>query len=106
MKIYFTSTGLVYGKYWGGGEGAYPAETLKAKNKKELLKEAIKRVKDGTLDSGMGYENVLGAILEVKKHSIIKQREKDFGLIETEIEFVGVLDEKQQDFLEECLFAN
>ena len=42
MSKKYIAKGLVYGKYWGGGFGAYQARELKAKTKKSLLKEALK----------------------------------------------------------------
>ena len=61
----FRSKGLAYGKYWGGGEGAYQAEELTGETKEELLEKANTMLTDGSLDSGMGYESLIGAILDV-----------------------------------------
>lgn len=59
----YRASGYVYGKYWGGGSGAYQAENYKNDNIEELRKEINKDVETGAIDSGMGYQEVLGAIM-------------------------------------------
>jgi len=98
----FESTGLVYGYLWGGGEGAYPARKLEANKKEDLLKLANEGL-DGSLDSGMGYESLIGAILEIKTITTVHIKGKPFINKETDIEFIGELTEKQQEFLFQTL---
>lgn len=100
-KVKFESTGLVYGKYWGGGEGAYAARKLEADTKEELLKQANEGL-NGSLDSGMGYKSLIGAILNITKKTTIEIDGKPFVNEETEIEFVGNLTAEQEDFLLDC----
>lgn len=59
MKNY-TASGIVYGKTWGGGFGAYPANKLEAKTMVDILSQAKKELKSGGLDSGMGFEYLKG----------------------------------------------
>ena len=100
-KVKWISTGLVYGNYWGGGKGAYAATKLKANTKEELLKQANEGL-DGSLDSGMGYESLIGAILDITKITIIDIDGREFVNKEYETEFVGDLTEEDEDFLLEC----
>ena len=100
--VKFTSTGLVHGNYWGGGKGAYKAEKLSADTKEELIEMATKMLDDGSLDSGMGYESLIGALLNITKTTTIIHDGKPFTNEETEEEFIGDLTEEQQDFLIEC----
>ena len=100
--VKFTSTGLVHGNYWGGGKGAYKAEKLSADTKEELIEKATKMLDDGSLDSGMGYESLIGALLNITKTTTIIHDGKPFSNEETESEFIGDLTEEQQDFLIEC----
>ena len=95
----FKSKGLVYGNFWGGGQGAYKAEKLEAKTKKELLEQATKELADGTLDSGMGFESLIGALLLITKITTIVFKGQKFTNEEVEEEFIGDLTEEQQDFL-------
>jgi len=103
-KVKYTSTGLVFGNLWGGGKGAYEARKLSANTKEALLKEAEKGVEDNSLDAGMGYESLIGAILNVTKITTVYRKGKEFTNKETDVELVGDLSEKDQDFLIECLF--
>jgi hypothetical protein len=66
MKKEYIASGVVYGKTWGGGFGAYPASVINAKSKTEILKQAGQDLKSGALDSGMGFEfeSVLNKVIE------------------------------------------
>ena len=101
MKTYKT-IGYVLGKYWGGGYGAYKATTITANTRKEILEEAEKKLKNGSLDSGMGFESLIGAILEIEKIETIIIDGKDFHHKEYDSEFIGDLTRKQKKFLAEC----
>jgi len=102
-KIKYQSTGLVYGNYWGGGEGAYKALTLKANTIDELLKEAENRVENGSLDSGMGYESLIGAMLDVATITTVEIEGEIFENIKYEIHTVGNFTDKQFEFLENII---
>ena len=102
--IKYKSTGLVYGKYWGGGEGSYPAEKLEADTKEDLLKKANEDLKSGALDSGMGYESLLGALLAITKITTVVINGKSYTNEEEEFEFIGSLSLNQADFLENQLY--
>ena len=99
MKKQYIAKGLVYGKYWGGGEGSYQATNYTAKTKKTLDKMINKGVANGTIDSGMGYEEVLGAFMSIEEITTIKKDGKDYNHSEFDSEFYGNLSEKQEDFL-------
>jgi len=104
MSLYFKSTGFVYGNLWGGGRGAYPAEKLEAKTLKELLKEASKGLKEGWLDSGMGYESLFGAVLEVEEIETIIKNGKRYSCSEYSFHTIGKLDEEEIKFLTNCIY--
>ena len=95
----YRSTGYVYGKLWGGGEGSYPAFPLSNISRIELIAEAIKGVKEGWLDSGMGYECLLGALLAIEEIETIEVNSKEYSRSEFEIEFIGDLTDTQEKFL-------
>ena len=98
MKTY-TSSGIVYGKTWGGGFGGYEARKLEAKTYKGLLNEAKKELKTGGLDGGMGFEYLKGALLTIKTTDTILIKGKEYINNEYDSEFIGDLTEKEQDFL-------
>ena len=102
MKKYI-ARGLVYGNYWGGGRGAYASETIKAPTIKKLLETAKKMLKDGSLDSGMGYESLIGAAFDVEEVETIEKNGKKYSRSEYSIELIGKLNEKEREFLTENL---
>ena len=102
-KKHYTSTGLVHGNYWGGGEGAYSATKLSADTKEELIELAKKVIEDGSLDSGMGYESLIGALLDITEYETVELNGKEFVHKTHILEFVGELTPEQQNFLMECI---
>jgi hypothetical protein len=98
MREYIAG-GLVLGKNWGGGFGAYPSRELRAKTKAELLKQALKDLKSGALDSGMGFEYLKGARLDIKEVETITLKGKEYQRADCITELIGNLTEKEQDFL-------
>ena len=102
-QIKFTAKGYVLGNYWGGGQGAYPTIRFTANTKEELLEQANQALHNGSLDSGMGYESLIGAVLEIKQTIKVEIDGHDFFNHEIEEEFIGKLNDEQVDFLSECL---
>jgi len=100
--FYYKSRGSVLGKLWGGGEGEYPAREIEAKTKKELIKEAKKMLKDGSLDSGMGFEYLIGAILEIEEIETIEKDGFEYKRSEYFTETIGKMKAKQEMFLIEA----
>lgn len=97
--IKYKASGMVLGNFWGGGSGGYRAETLTDNSLDSLKARIDNMVKDGSLDSGMGYESLIGALMEIET---IDNREidgKNFTAIEYENYFSGDLTEEQKYFL-------
>ena len=98
-KISYDSKGLVFGRLWGGAKGSYPARQLHAETLEDLVKQAIDGL-NGSLDSGMGYERLLGAVLFITKKTTITVSEKPFCNKESlEPVFIGELTDEEKDFL-------
>jgi hypothetical protein len=95
----YKSTGIVLGNYWGGGAGSYQARKFEADTKEELLKQANKALKDGSLDSGMGYESLIGALIEIEMIETVLIDGKEYSRSEFESTFIGNLTGDQEDFL-------
>ena len=66
-KVWYEAKGVVLGDYWMGGKGWYTAEKKKSTTLSDLRKQIKEGVKSGKLDTGMGYEKVTGAVMQVKK---------------------------------------
>lgn len=101
MKTTYSAKGLVYGNFWGGGRGSYPSEKVKAETLEELNNKINEGIEIGSLDSGFGFNGLIGAIMCIKIH---REIEVD-GLIfknEEEVEnyeFYGELSEEDRQFL-------
>ena len=103
-KVKYKSSGIVFGNYWGGGKGAYSATNFEADSKEKLIKKCNEALEDGSLDSGMGYESLIGALINVEIETTIKAKGKEFTNKEYESEFIGNLTEEEEYFLDECYY--
>ena len=65
MKKHYDAKGYLIGNLWGGGQGAYPTIRWGEMSKEALIRQGNKYLEDGTLDSGMGFESLVGAIASV-----------------------------------------
>ena len=101
----FEATGFVLGFLYLGDLGAYPARKIKADTKEELLNKATDMLADGSLDSGMGFESLKGAMIDIKTIEIIKIDGKDYENENTEPVFIGELESEDMEFLERCYFS-
>ena len=95
----FEISGYVYGKYWGGGSGAYPATKISGSNLTKLLRKAKEMLSNGSLDSGMGYESLLGAYLSIKTEDTITLKGREFVNTDYDDKFIGRLTRKEKNFL-------
>jgi len=65
-----TVNGIVYGNCWDGGQCGFKARKIEGGTLKEVKNTAKRMLEDGSLDSGMGYESLNGAVLEAKIETI------------------------------------
>jgi len=100
----FSASGFVYGYFWGGGEGAYPMRNVTANSLDELLTKANNGISDGSLDSGMGFESLTGAMMLIKEETKTFIEGKPYINTEYSVEFIGELNDEQLDFLNELDF--
>lgn len=106
METTYKSEGLVFGNYWGGGRGAYKAKCIEAPTKEELLIKANQKLEDGSLDDGMGYESLIGAVLLITETKSTDINGECFSHDNYETVFIGKLTEEDEDFLIECISNN
>tara|TARA_R110000822_G_scaffold7020_1_gene29096 strand:+ start:149 stop:475 length:327 start_codon:yes stop_codon:yes gene_type:complete len=101
-KKTYKATGFVLGNYWGGGTGAYATIEFTADTKEELLEKANVALKDGSIDSGMGYESLIGAILDITVTTKVELEDENYFNEKFEFDTVGELTDEQYNFLQEC----
>jgi len=101
----FEAKGLVYGFLRSGQLGAYPTKTIVAGTREELLKLAGEKLQDGSIDAGMGFESLEGALLNITETTAVKIDGKVFYNENIEQEFIGNLTEEEKDFLSDTDFG-
>jgi hypothetical protein len=101
-KKSYKATGFVLGNYWGGGQGAYPTINFEADTKEALMDKANVALKDGSIDSGMGYESLIGAVLDITEVSTVEVDDESFTNEKYIFDTVGELTNEEYEFLQEC----
>jgi hypothetical protein len=99
QKVKFTATGNVLGNFWGSGQGGYHATPIEADTKSELLRIANEKLKDGSLDRGAGFENLIGAILIIEKRTTVEIDGDIFTNQKFEKKYIGKLTKKEKAWL-------
>lgn len=82
MQTNYKSQGLVLGNLWGGGRATYPAREVEAESFENLIAQNQKMLKSGTLDSGMGFDGLRGAVLYIRKIETKKDGFKRESMLE------------------------
>lgn len=61
--------GAVLGNMWGGGRGYYQARRIAGEYEHagEIEQKALDMLADGSLDSGMGFDGLVGAVLDIEE---------------------------------------
>lgn len=103
MKNEFKAKGMVLGNLWGGGKGAYPTIEVAADSREEVHDLIKLHLGSGALDSGMGFESLIGAVMIVVKTTRIEVDGLPFSNRQEEVELFGDLDEFEQEFLLDTL---
>lgn len=92
--------GMVVGKLWGGGKGYYPSSKVGGTTIEEVKKKAAEKMNDGSIDSGMGFETIVGVILDPVTITYIEiegeiytNKNYDAGLIQ-----IGDVTDEEIDF--------
>lgn len=97
---YYNAVGYVLGNMWGGGTAIYESESFYGYRKLDTLKRKIrKKVKDGTIDSGFGFESVIGARMKIERIKLIRYNNSAYKNVEENIMFFGKLNKQQQELL-------
>lgn len=104
LQTTYSAEGYVLGKLWGGGYGAYPAYNVSGVNTlKELRSKIDGAIENGTLDSGMGFESLKGAVMHITKAEKVEADGVEYSHYEQHQRnyFFGNLTRKEKKFLRE-----
>ena len=103
-KQRFEATGFVLGFLWLGDLGAYPAKKVKTDTREKLLDVVTDMLADGSLDSGMGFNGLKGALIDIKTIETLTIKGKEYENENTETVFLGELEPEEIELLENCAF--
>jgi len=103
--ITYKATGIVLGYLWGGGQGGYPARVITSDNLTNLRQQVKDGIEDGSLDSGMGFQSLTGALMCIETIDTRKIDGKTFVAVDYEDELFGDLTQKQKDLLADAEFV-
>lgn len=103
-KKSYKATGFVLGNLWGGGQGAYRTIELEADTKESLMEKAKVALDDGSIDSGMGFESLVGAVLDITESTMVEIEDEIYINEKYIFDTVGELTDEQYEWLQNsCL---
>ncbi|KKN53865.1 hypothetical protein LCGC14_0598240 [marine sediment metagenome] len=102
--ITYKATGIVLGNNWGGGISGYPANEINANSLRELREEIEEQLESGSLDSGMGYQSLIGAIMTIDTTDSREIDGKVFISHDYEDEIFGDVTPEQEEWLMDAKF--
>jgi hypothetical protein len=100
--IKYHSSGNVLGQLWGRQSAFYPTRTFSADSLEELLELNKAALADGSLDSGMGFERLLAAKLNITTETSVVIEGEVFTNNQYHHEYIG--DEKYIDDLDQMFW--
>lgn len=106
MKVKHKAKGYVLGNMWGGGKVAYPTIEIEADTKEEIDVAINESLENGSLDSGMGFESLIGCVMEIETISIVIIDHEEYSRSDYMTESYGELTESQDETLIEIIYSN
>lgn len=98
MKKTYIAKGRVQGYKWGGGKVSYPSVQVSSDNLDELYDIIDRRLQEGSLDAGFGFEALKGCLMRITCTStIVHEDGLSYSRQEDWKEVFGDLDEQEQD---------
>ena len=102
----YIARSVVVGNCWGGGQVAYKGQRVEGDTRDEVLRKTEDMFKDGSLDSGMGFESLIGAWVEIEEIETVTIDAKTFTRSEWTNEIIGEIpedfDEVINDYFADC----
>lgn len=102
--ITYKATGIVLGNCWSGGVCGYAATEIRTTNRASLVQQIENGIKDGSLDNGMGYKSLIGALMVIDTIDTREIDGKTFIAHDYEDEFFGDLTPEQEESLADAKF--
>ena len=107
METKYSAQGSVIGNLWGGGKGIYVSKRLKNyDSKEELIKDLNKMLDDGSLDDGMGFESLTGAVLTITTKTSTLIDNKVFTNYEDEFLTIGTFTPEEEAAIDKYTINN
>lgn len=97
--VTYKATGIVLGNLWSGGVGGYATTTITATNRASLVQQIENGIKDSSLDSGMGFGSLIGALMVINEIDSRKIDGKTFTAHDYEDVFFGDITPAQEEML-------
>ena len=100
MKITkkYNAKGHVYGRTWMFNKGSYPMEQIiDLDSKEDVIEVAEQMLKDGTLDSGFGFESLLGAVLDIEEKSYLEYEGEIYTRSTYEFHTIGEIPDEVEE---------
>ena len=86
----YQADGIITGLLWGGGLGFYYARKYTGFKSLDDLKETIKKdFESGAIDSGFGFEKIIGARIKIDKITIETIDDDDYVNVKHEMFELG-----------------
>ena len=86
----YQADGIITGRLWGGGLGFYYARKYTGFKSLDDLKENIKKdFESGAIDSGFGFEKIIGARMKIDKITIKTIDDDDYVNVKHEMFELG-----------------
>lgn len=104
--VRYVATGLVLGNLWGGGSGLYDMDVLEADTKEELIQKANEGLLNGSLDGGMGFESLRGAVLDITIETSITFDDDEYINEKYQFDSVGDLTNTELENMEKILLES
>jgi len=95
-KVIYIAEGLVLGKDKDNEEKIFFSRRITAKDMKELDEEIKMGLKEGWLDKDFGFQELLGALMEIEKRECIKKGNKWYCNSTYKKKYYGNLSRKQK----------
>jgi hypothetical protein len=98
IEFHYRAKGHVEGNSWGGGKVSYPANNVSAATKEDLHRKINEGIENGSLDSGFGFENLTGAVMEITTIRMVEIEGRTYYNEEIEMVAFGKIEPENFDY--------
>ena len=101
--VRFQAKGLACGTTWDGDEIIYPTIDYRSRSLEDLEDQINKGIEDGSIDSGMGFQKIIGALMTVTTISTVILDGKYYTNSEDQVRAYGDLTVPHIKWMEDLL---